>query len=100
MSLEKTRPVQKPTEFISMSTIAVSAEEGLPLGVVNCSLWETDSQKHQTWLDGLHAVEKASETLPRKTRAICVMDREADAFEILSEQRALQRTEILVRAKT
>ncbi len=53
----------------------------------------------QTWLDGLHAIEEASETLPRKTRSICVMDREADAFEILSEQRALERTEILVRAK-
>ena len=80
------------------ATIAVSAEEGLPLGIVNCS-YGKQTPKTQTWLDGLRAVEKASETLPRKTRAICVMDREADAFEILSEQRALQRTEILVRAK-
>lgn len=80
------------------ATIAVSAEEGLPLGIVHCA-YGKQTPKTPTWLNGIHAIETASATLPRKTKSICVMDREADAFEILSERRNVKRTDLLVRAK-
>ena len=109
-------------------TLAVSGA-GLPLGVLRCgfdapSLGEdapehdsgegdeassgpsdteqdTDDSAHKTrrWLDALHDVAEAASPLPRKTRVISVMDREADFFELFDAQRRIGRVDILVRAK-
>ena len=109
-------------------TLAVSGA-GLPLGVLRCGFdapppgeaaSEQDSgnddkepfnptdtepdandsaHKTRRWLDGLHDVAEAASELPRKTRVISVMDREADFFELFDAQRRLGRVDVLVRAK-
>ncbi len=53
----------------------------------------------QQWIEGLHDIEEAAETLPRKMRVICVMDREADIFALFAERDGLRRTDVIVRAK-
>ena len=109
-------------------TLAVSGA-GLPLGVLRCGFdepppgeaspeqasgesGEAHSGNHDTepqtddsvrktrrWLDGLHDVAEAASELPRKTRVISVMDREADFFELFDTQRRIGRVEVLVRAR-
>ena len=109
-------------------TLAVSGA-GLPLGVLRCGFDEpppgeaspeqasgesgeehsgnhdtepqTDDSVRKTrrWLDGLHDVAEAASELPRKTRVISVMDREADFFELFDTQRRIGRVEVLVRAR-
>ena len=109
-------------------TLAVSGA-GLPLGVLRCGFDEpppgeaspeqasgesgeehsgnhdtepeTDDSVRKTrrWLDGLHDVAEAASELPRKTRVISVMDREADFFELFDTQRRTGRVEVLVRAR-
>ena len=109
-------------------TLAVSGA-GLPLGVLRCgfdepppgeasceqtpgesdeahapktdTVQQTDDSAHKTrrWLDGLHDVAEAASQLPRKTRVISVMDREADFFELFDAQRRIGRVDVLVRAK-
>ena len=51
------------------------------------------------WIYGLRDIDKAVETLPRKTRVLCVMDRAADVFALFASQRTLQRAHVLVRAQ-
>ena len=53
----------------------------------------------QRWLDGLHDVAQAASQLPRNTRVLSVMDREADFFELFDEQRRRARVDVLVRAQ-
>ena len=57
------------------------------------------AHKTRRWLDGLHDVAEAASELPRKTRVISVMDREADFFELFDAQRRTGRVDVLVRAK-
>jgi len=79
------------------ATIALN-KDGLPLGVLRCAYGQV-SPKTRSWINGLLDVDEMATTLPRKTKVLCVMDREADAFEILATQRTLKRTHILVRAR-
>ncbi|MCY4170685.1 MAG: hypothetical protein OXF08_03690 [Bacteroidetes bacterium] len=79
------------------ATIALN-QKGLPLGVLRCAYGQV-SPKIRSWMDGLQDADEMATTLPRKTKVICVMDREADAFEILALQRTLKRAHLLVRAK-
>ena len=109
-------------------TLAVSGA-GLPLGVLRCGFDapslgevspeqppgaggegpssptdtepEADDSAHKTrrWLDGLHDVAEAASGLPRNTRVLSVMDREADFFELFDAQRRIGRVDVLVRAK-
>ena len=106
-------------------TLAVNAT-GLPLGVLRCEFDEPPGDeasgeqdpsqalsanqdtepgtggsvdKTQRWLDGLHDVAQAASQLPRNTRVITVMDREADCFEVFDAQRRNARVDVLVRAK-
>ena len=107
-------------------TLAVSGT-GLPLGVMRCGFDEPETSpeqdpgqggeepadnndtvqgagddsahKTQRWLDGLHDVAEATSQLPRKTRIISVMDREADFFELFDAQRRMAGVDVLVRAK-
>ena len=83
------------------ATLALS-EDGLPLGLLRCS-YRKRKGAHAPgtlqWIDGLEDIDAAAQTLPRKTRVISVMDREADVFAIFAAQRTLKRTQVLVRAK-
>ena len=62
---------------------------------------ETDdaARKTRRWLDGLHDVAETACELPRNTRVISVMDREADFFELFDAQRHIATVDVLVRAK-
>jgi hypothetical protein len=95
------------------STLAVSTE-GLPLGVLGaqcsapvardehddraaCDI-PIDEKKTFSWIQGLRECVEVSRQLPG-TRLVCVMDREADFFELFDEQRKTMRVDLLVRAK-
>lgn len=81
------------------ATLAINGE-GVPLGVMRCAFKKKQSEKKTAhWLDGLRDIDKAAETLPRKTRVLSVLDREADFFALFAAQRKLKRTHVLVRAK-
>ena len=60
---------------------------------------DDSTRKTRRWLDALHDVAQAASELPRKTRVISVMDREADFFELFDAQRRLATVDVLVRAK-
>lgn len=84
------------------ATLVVGAD-GVPLGVLRCAYSKPEAGTHtantQLWIDGLDDIDKAAQTLPRKTRVLSVMDREADIFALFAKQRTLKRTDVLVRAK-
>ena len=81
------------------ATLALNGE-GLPLGVLRCGYKKKPGEaKTRAWIYGLRDIDKAAETLPRKTQVLCVMDREADFFKLFAAQRTLKRTHVLVRAK-
>ncbi len=95
------------------STLVVSTE-GVPLGVLGaeCSA-PTPKPKHDdrpacaipieekktfSWIKGLRECIELADELPA-TRLVCVMDREADFFELFDEQRRTRGVDLLVRAK-
>ena len=90
------------TKGISLHATLALSEDGLPLGLLRCS-YRKRKGAHAPgtlqWIDGLEDMDAAAQTLPRKTRVISVMDREADVFAIFAAQRTLKRTQVLVRAK-
>ena len=82
-------------------TLAVTAQ-GLPLGVLRCGFGTPAKAlggKTRRWLDGYADIAEAVRALPRRTRVIAVMDREADFFELFDAQRRQGRVEVLVRAQ-
>jgi hypothetical protein len=99
------------------STLAVTTD-GLPLGVLaaQCaapvvrvqgddrpsSEVPIDEKKTFAWIKGLRDCVEVAKQLP-DTRLVCVMDREADFFELFDEQRNIGknsgRVDLLVRAK-
>lgn len=95
------------------STLVVSTE-GVPLGVLNAqfSAPVAKSAQHKrssreipieqkktfAWIAGLRDCVELQKELPA-TRQVCVMDREADFFELFEEQRKSGKVELLVRAK-
>jgi hypothetical protein len=95
------------------STLVVSTE-GLPIGVLKAQFTAPaaksakgtrsaralpiEQKKTFAWIAGLRDCVKLQKELPA-TRQICVMDREADFFELFDEQRKSGKVELLVRAK-
>lgn len=84
------------------STLAIN-DQGVPLGIVDVRTRlpqaQTDqSKKTQDWIDGLHSCMALAEQLP-DTRITCVMDREADFFELFGAHRANPCVDLLIRAK-
>ena len=81
------------------ATLALSGD-GLPLGVLRCAYKKksTETRTNQ-WINGLRDIDHAASTLPRKTKVLSVMDREADVFALFAAQRTLKRTDMLVRAR-
>ena len=77
---------------------------GLPLGVVRTAYLDPDAKtthppRMQRWIDGMRDVAALQQASGKHTRAICVMDREADAFAIYDEARRLEDVEVVVRAR-
>jgi hypothetical protein len=95
------------------STLVVSTE-GVPLGVLNAQFTAPvaksdedkrpaheipiEEKKSFAWIAGLRECVSLCPELPQ-TRQVCVMDREADFFELFDEQRKSAKVELLVRAK-
>jgi len=95
------------------STFAVSAE-GLPLGVLGAQFSAPepksepdtrpaasipiDEKKTFAWIKGLRECVEVSGQIP-DTHQVCVMDREADFFELFDEQRKTGKVDLLVRSK-
>ena len=95
------------------STFVVSTE-GLPLGLLQAQFSapepksETDTRpqpsipieekKTFAWIEGLRTCVELDKQLPG-TRQICVMDREADFFELFDEQRKTGKVDLLVRSQ-
>ena len=95
------------------STLVVSTE-GLPLGVLQAQFTAPvaksaaearqargqpiEQKKTFAWIAGLRECVKLQKEIPQ-TRQVCVMDREADFFELFDEQRKSGKVDLLVRAK-
>ena len=95
------------------STLAVTTE-GLPLGIVRAQLTSPEpkapedrkpgsataieQKKTFCWIEGVRDCTELAAQMPQ-TRLVCVMDREADFFELFDEQRRHPRVDLLVRAK-
>ncbi len=93
------------------SVLAVTTE-GVPLGVLGAefsappdvpderpsSKIPVEEKKSGMWIRGLAACEDAASMLP-DTRVVCVMDREADFFELFERRQRKGAVELLVRAK-
>ena len=95
------------------STLVVTTE-GLPLGLLDAQCHapasRADSDKRDSadipieekktfsWIQALRDCVALAAQIP-DTQMVCVMDREADFFELFDEQRKKPRVELLVRAK-
>jgi hypothetical protein len=94
------------------STLTVSTD-GVPLGLLGAQCWaQAQKPKHDKrpraipieekrtfcWIQGLRESIALAPDIP-DTRQVCVMDREADFFELFDEQRAKRRVDLLVRAQ-
>jgi hypothetical protein len=92
------------------STLAIN-NEGIPLGVVDarCRTPDPDAEpstastpieekKSYDWVLGLKSCMELAEQLP-ETRITCVMDREADFFELFDFHRQNPCVDLLIRAK-
>lgn len=90
------------------STLVVNPE-GLPLGVLRAQWFEPTLQKKPAtrleekktwrWIEGLKDLAGVAAELPR-TCVVCVMDREADVWDLFEHQRRqAARVHLLVRAK-
>lgn len=95
------------------STLVVSTE-GLPIGVLKAQFsapvassakkarharkLPIEQKKTFAWIAGLRDCVKVQKELPQ-TRQVCMMDREADFFELFDEQRTSGKVDVLARAK-
>ncbi len=84
------------TRNVHMHVTMAFNQDGLPLGVLRCAYGRV-SPKTARSIEGLRDVDELSTTLPLSTSVLCMMDRDADAFEILATQRTLKRAHILIR---
>lgn len=99
---------------LHLHSTLVLTTEGLPLGVLGAQCWAPipkakderrptsavpiEEKKTFAWIKGLRECNELAVDLP-DTRLVCVMDREADFFELFDEQRRSRRVDLLVRAK-
>jgi Domain of unknown function (DUF4338)/Transposase DNA-binding/Transposase DDE domain len=99
---------------LHLHSTLVLCTEGLPLGVLGAqcsaatprakddlrraSAIPIEEKKSFAWIKGLRECNELAAELP-DTRQVCVMDREADFYELFDEQRRSRGVELLVRAK-
>ena len=102
------------TRGLHLHSTFVVTTGGLPLGVLNAQFSapqpksETDTRqpasipieekKTFSWIEGLRDCVELDKQLP-DTHQVCVMDREADFFELFDEQRKTGKVDLLVRSK-
>ena len=93
------------------STLALTAS-GLPLGILHGECVARrfypkqsreqrrkllfEAKEGRRWLDSIQACEQAAEQLPG-TRLVCIMDREADIFELFEHWQQSRKVDLLVR---
>ncbi len=92
------KPTSAETSGVRMHAAIALNENGLPLGILRCA-YGKKTPKTRNWLYGLRNIDKAASDLADETQVFSVMDRDADAFEILSSQQTLKRTHVLVRTR-
>ena len=101
------------TRGLHLHSTLVVTEDGLPLGVLRAACTAPaardagdprtaaeipiEEKKTYRWIEGLRDCTAVAAKMPG-TKIICVMDREADFFELFDAWRAEPRTDILVRA--
>ena len=99
---------------LHLHSTLVLTTEGLPLGVLGAqcsaptprakdelrrsSAIPIEDKKTFAWIEGLRECSALAAELPA-TRQVCVMDREADFYELFDEQTRSRGVELLVRAK-
>jgi hypothetical protein len=99
---------------LHLHSTLVLTTEGLPLGVLGAqcsaptpraredlrpaSAIPIEEKKSFAWIKGLRECNDLAAELP-DTRQVCVMDREADFYELFDEQRRSRGVELWVRAK-
>jgi hypothetical protein len=99
---------------LHLHSTLVLTTQGLPLGVLGAqctapspkakddhrptSAVPIEEKKTFAWIKGLRECNELAIELP-ETRQVCVMDREADFYELFDEQRRSRRVDLLVRAK-
>jgi hypothetical protein len=107
-----TNQTQATTAGLHLHSTYVLNTEGLPLGVLNAQCYAPvpkadpaldesaplEQKKTFDWIRGLRQCAALAPQLPQ-TRQVCVMDREADFFELFDAQRRLEGVDLLVRAK-
>jgi hypothetical protein len=101
----------KSTGLHLHSTLAVTTD-GLPLGVLNaqciapglksddrpCRDIPVEEKETFPWIQGMRDCMDISSEMPQ-TRVVCVMDREADFFELFGDHRQNPCVDLLVRAR-
>jgi len=99
---------------LHLHSTLVTTTEGLPLGVLRaqcaapepkskqddrrCTAIPIEEKKTFIWIVGLRDCQDLAREMP-DTRLVCVMDREADFFELFDEHRRDPCVDLLVRAK-
>jgi len=99
---------------LHLHSMMVVTTEGLPLGILGakCTAPEPkdddedrkscqipiEEKKTFCWIEGVRDCEELSAQMPQ-TAIVCVMDREADFFELFDEHRRNPRVDLLVRAQ-
>ena len=102
------------SQGLHMHSMLAVTPDGLPLGVLDAKLQAPEAKSPEdtrpssaipieekktfNWILGLRKCADLADELP-DTRLVCVMDREADFFELFDEQRNHRRVDLLVRAK-
>ena len=101
------------TRGLHLHSTLVVTDEGLPLGVLRAACTAPvlkdaedertpaeipiEEKKTYSWIEGLRDCTTVAATMP-ETKIVCVMDREADFFELFDAWRQEPRTDLLVRA--
>ena len=98
---------------LHLHSTLVLTTDGLPLGVLGAQCSASlpkakdergaaavpiEEKKTFAWIQGLRQCAALAAELP-DTRQVCVMDREADFFELFDEQRRHRGVDLLIRAK-
>ncbi|HTH14340.1 MAG TPA: IS4 family transposase [Spirochaetia bacterium] len=102
------------SEGLRLHAMLAVTPEGLPLGILDARLQAPESRppedhrhvsvipieekKTFDWVRGVRTCTELAARLP-DTQLVCVMDREADFFELFDEQRGHGRVDLLVRAQ-
>jgi hypothetical protein len=102
------------TRGLHLHSTYVISTEGLPLGLLKAQFSAPtpktepearpaasipiEEKKTFAWINGLRDCVEVSKQIPN-THQVCVLDREADFFELFDEQRKTEKVDLLVRSR-